>query len=61
VSGLYFHHPQARYFMVGRLGEDQVRDYARRKALDLGEVERWLAPNLSYDPSARPEPVAGRR
>jgi len=53
VSGLYFAHPQARYFMVGRLGEDQVRDYARRKGLSVAEVERWLAPNLAYEPAAR--------
>ena len=54
VSGLYFHHPAARYFMVGRIGEDQVRDYASRKGMRLEEVERWLAPNLGYDPAARP-------
>jgi 5-methyltetrahydrofolate--homocysteine methyltransferase len=61
VSGLYFHHPHARYFTVGRLGEDQVRDYARRKAMALEDVERWLAPNLGYDPSARATLVAGTR
>ena len=54
VSGLYFAHPQARYFMVGNVGEDQVRDYARRASRALDEVERWLAPNLAYDPAARP-------
>jgi 5-methyltetrahydrofolate--homocysteine methyltransferase len=53
VSGLYFHHPQARYFVVGRVGEDQVRDYAARKGMPLAEVERWLGPNLGYDPAAR--------
>jgi 5-methyltetrahydrofolate--homocysteine methyltransferase len=53
VSGLYFAHPQARYFMVGRVGEDQVRDYARRKGLSVAEVERWLAPNLGYEPALR--------
>jgi 5-methyltetrahydrofolate--homocysteine methyltransferase len=53
VSGLYFHHPQARYFMVGRVGADQVDDYARRKGTPLAEVERWLGPNLGYDPAAR--------
>lgn len=50
VSGLYFAHPDARYFTVGRIGEDQVEDYARRKGMKIGEVERWLAPNLAYDP-----------
>ena len=50
VSGLYFVHPQAHYFMVGRIGEDQIADYARRKGVTLAEVERWLAPSLSYDP-----------
>jgi 5-methyltetrahydrofolate--homocysteine methyltransferase len=53
VSGLYFHHPQARYFAVGRVGEDQVRAYAHRKGLALEDVERWLAPNLGYDPAGR--------
>jgi 5-methyltetrahydrofolate--homocysteine methyltransferase len=50
VSGLYFHHPQARYFSVGRVGRDQVEDYARRKAVDVEEAERWLRPNLGYEP-----------
>ena len=50
VSGLYFAHPQARYFAVGRVGRDQVEDYARRKGMALDEMERWLAPNLAYDP-----------
>ncbi len=49
VSGWYFAHPQARYFAVGRIGRDQVEDYARRKALNVAEVERWLAPNLGYE------------
>jgi 5-methyltetrahydrofolate--homocysteine methyltransferase len=52
VSGLYFSHREARYFTVGRIGEDQLRDYARRKDMRLAEVERWLAPNLAYDPVA---------
>jgi 5-methyltetrahydrofolate--homocysteine methyltransferase len=47
VSGIYLGHPQARYFSVGRVGRDQVEDYARRKELPLDEVERWLRPNLS--------------
>ena len=50
VSGLYFAHPDARYFTVGRIGRDQVEDYARRKGLDLATAERWLTPNLAYEP-----------
>jgi 5-methyltetrahydrofolate--homocysteine methyltransferase len=50
VSGLYLGHPQARYFSVGRIGRDQVADYARRKAVEVAEAERWLRPNLAYDP-----------
>jgi 5-methyltetrahydrofolate--homocysteine methyltransferase len=49
VSGWYFWHPEARYFGVGKLGRDQVEDYARRKGMGVAEVERWLAPNLGYD------------
>ncbi len=48
VSGLYFAHPQSDYFNVGNLGKDQIEDYARRKEMSIGEVERWLAPNLNY-------------
>ncbi|MEA3292701.1 MAG: methionine synthase, partial [Pseudomonadota bacterium] len=48
VSGLYFAHPEARYFNVGRIGRDQVEDYAARKGLEIEEVERWLGQNLSY-------------
>ncbi len=51
VSGLYFSHPGAHYFGVGRIDRDQVEDYARRKGWDLGTAERWLAPILSYDPA----------
>ncbi len=50
VSGLYFAHPQARYFPVGKLERDQVHDYARRKGQTVEWAERWLAPNLNYDP-----------
>jgi 5-methyltetrahydrofolate--homocysteine methyltransferase len=50
VSGLYFAHPQAKYFAVGKIGRDQVEDYARRKGMPVGEVERWLAPILAYEP-----------
>jgi len=52
VSGIYFAHPEARYFTVGRIGRDQVEDYARRKGLDVAEAERWLGPNLGYDPAS---------
>ncbi len=52
VSGYYLGHPEARYFGVGRIERDQVEDYARRKGMDLAEVERWLAPNLAYDPQS---------
>ena len=48
VSGLYFAHPDARYFAVGRIGRDQVEDYARRKGWTLEEAERWLGPMLAY-------------
>ncbi len=50
VSGIYLHHPQARYFSVGRVARDQVADYARRKGMELTEAERWLRPNLGYEP-----------
>src|SRR5688572_30537712 len=49
VSGLYFAHPQARYFTVGRIGRDQVESYAARKGVRVEEVERWVRPNLGYD------------
>jgi 5-methyltetrahydrofolate--homocysteine methyltransferase len=51
VSGLYFAHPAARYFSVGRIGEDQMLSYARRKGQTLDEVERWLGSNLAYEPA----------
>ncbi|HEY6085128.1 MAG TPA: vitamin B12 dependent-methionine synthase activation domain-containing protein, partial [Nitrospira sp.] len=50
VSGLYFAHPEARYFAVGKIGKDQVEDYAARKGQSLASIERWLTPNLNYDP-----------
>ena len=50
VSGLLFAHPDARYFSVGRIGQDQAADYARRRGIPLTEAERWLRPNLAYDP-----------
>ncbi|MGM9319709.1 methionine synthase [Deinococcus aquaticus] len=51
VSGFYFAHPDSRYFAVGRIGRDQVEDYAQRKGMPLDEVERWLGPILAYDPA----------
>jgi 5-methyltetrahydrofolate--homocysteine methyltransferase len=51
VSGLYFSHPQAKYFNVGRIGRDQAESYAKRKGVSLEEIERWLGSVLSYDPA----------
>jgi len=51
VSGLYFGHPEARYFAVGAVGRDQVEDYAVRKGASRAEMEKWLQPNLAYSPS----------
>jgi 5-methyltetrahydrofolate--homocysteine methyltransferase len=58
VSGWYFAHPSSRYFAVGKVGRDQVEDYAKRKGMPLPEMERWLAPNLDYDPVASAPPAA---
>ncbi len=58
VSGWYFGHEEARYFGVGRVERDQVEDYARRKAMSVQEVERWLAPVLNYDPVTQPVAAA---
>lgn len=52
VSGLYFAHPDAKYFSVGRISKEQVEDYATRKQMSVAEVEQWLTPNLGYDPEA---------
>jgi len=58
VSGIYLHHPEARYFSVGRVARDQVESYAARKGLAQPEAERWLRPNLAYEPDERTlEPV----
>jgi 5-methyltetrahydrofolate--homocysteine methyltransferase len=58
VSGIYLHHQEARYFSVGRIGRDQVESYAARKGLAQPEAERWLRPNLAYEPDERAlEPV----
>ena len=51
VSGLYFAHPEARYFSLGKMDRDQVDDYRKRKGISMAEVERWLGPNLNYDPA----------
>ncbi len=58
VSGLYFAHPQSRYFGLGKIERDQVLDYHLRKGMTLAETERWLGPNLNYDPAPAPA-VAG--
>ena len=58
VSGLYFAHPQAEYFGVGRIDRDQAADYAARKGWPLEDAERWLAPILAYDPAATREAAA---
>jgi 5-methyltetrahydrofolate--homocysteine methyltransferase len=50
VSGFYFAHPDARYFGTGRIGQDQVEEYARRKGMEKSEIERWLSPILAYEP-----------
>ncbi|MCA9645455.1 MAG: methionine synthase, partial [Myxococcales bacterium] len=65
VSGIYLGHPESRYFMVGKLGADQIADYAARKGISDAEAERWLASNLGYDPAggdteARGDGAAGR-
>jgi 5-methyltetrahydrofolate--homocysteine methyltransferase len=51
VSGLYFAHPEARYFTLGKIDKDQAVDYHVRKGMPLHEVERWLGPNLHYEPT----------
>ncbi|SIT11084.1 methionine synthase [Belliella pelovolcani] len=51
VSGFYFGHPESKYFGLGKIGEDQVKDYARRKGISQEQAEKWLSPNLAYSPS----------
>jgi 5-methyltetrahydrofolate--homocysteine methyltransferase len=51
VSGLYFAHPESRYFSLGKIDRDQVADYSERKQMSVAEVERWLGQNLNYDPA----------
>jgi 5-methyltetrahydrofolate--homocysteine methyltransferase len=58
VSGLYFAHPESKYFGVGKLGRDQVQDYQARKAMEIHEVERWLGPYLDYEPAATQKAIA---
>jgi len=53
VSGLYFSHPDSEYFALGKIGKDQVEDYAKRKQMSAEEMERWLSPVLNYEPSNR--------
>ena len=60
MSGLYFAHPEAKYFGVGKVGRDQVLDYQRRKETDLATVEKWLGPYLNYDPETLEAGDAGR-
>lgn len=49
VSGLYFSHPRSHYFGLGKVGKDQIEDYAKRKKMSVEEIEKWLQPNLNYD------------
>ena len=53
MSGIYLQHPEARYFSVGRIGRDQVKAYAARQGRSLAEAERWVRPNLAYEPDER--------
>jgi 5-methyltetrahydrofolate--homocysteine methyltransferase len=57
VSGFYLSHPQSSYFAVGKIGRDQLDDYARRAGMNTSEAERWLAPYLAYEPEAAPAPL----
>jgi 5-methyltetrahydrofolate--homocysteine methyltransferase len=50
VSGWYFNHPNSKYFGVGKIGKDQIQDYAHRKGWPVTEAEKWLGPYLDYDP-----------
>ena len=52
VSGFYFSHADSKYFSVGKIDRDQVQSYAERNGLSVSEAEKWLAPNLGYDPDA---------
>ena len=59
VSGLYFAHPESRYFSLGKIDRDQIADYHARKGMSVAEVERWLGPNLNYDPMEREAALIG--
>ncbi|MBE7175848.1 MAG: methionine synthase [Mucilaginibacter polytrichastri] len=59
VSGFYFAHPESRYFNVGKIGKDQIEEYAHRKQLPVAEIEKWLAPNLNYEPEGELKAVSG--
>jgi 5-methyltetrahydrofolate--homocysteine methyltransferase len=52
VSGFYFSHPDSRYFSVGKIARDQLESFAARKGMSVAEAEKWLGPNLGYDPGA---------
>jgi 5-methyltetrahydrofolate--homocysteine methyltransferase len=52
VSGFYFSHPESKYFSVGKIARDQVESFAKRKGMSLDEAEKWLSPNLGYEPAA---------
>jgi 5-methyltetrahydrofolate--homocysteine methyltransferase len=52
VSGFYFAHPDAKYFAVGKIDRDQVESYAKRQGISVTDAEKWLAPNLGYEPNA---------
>ncbi len=58
VSGLYFSHPESKYFAVGKLAPDQVMDYHERKRLSVEEIEKWLGPYLNYEPGTAAVPAA---
>lgn len=58
VSGWYFSHPESRYFGVGKIGKDQVTDYAARRGMDIQAAEKWLAPNLAYEPATARSNIA---
>jgi 5-methyltetrahydrofolate--homocysteine methyltransferase len=59
VSGYYFGHPESKYFGLGKIGKDQVADYARRKGVSSAQAEKWLSPNLAYTPKLTSEPQIG--
>jgi 5-methyltetrahydrofolate--homocysteine methyltransferase len=52
VSGFFYSHPESKYFSVGKIARDQLESFAERKGISVAEAEKWLSPNLGYDPSA---------